>query len=165
MSSATFPAAPTPPGVRLAVRIGVGLGALAVAWGAVTIAGSGLGWLFLALAVICVVPALWQLGMAPHAYTVEGTSIAVHRRVLPDSTFTMRAGPERLAAATLRAASGDSGREGYGDGFARVSRRRTYHAVTDAKKGVRIVVNAGALVVSPDDVDGFMRATAGGSFP
>jgi hypothetical protein len=164
-SAATFPAAPVPTGVRLAVRAGTALVALGVIWGAVTLTGTGLGSLFTALLAVCLAPVLWQVGMAPRAYTVAGPLITVHRRLLPDSDFTMRASPERLAAAIVR--SGDAGSGGRtGDPLARLSRRRTFHALTDARKGIRIAVSrGGALVISPDDPEAFLRATSGGRFP
>jgi hypothetical protein len=164
-SSATFPAAPAPARKQTAARIGAGVVGLVVLWGGLTVAGTGLELLFLGIVTVSVAPVLWQVGMTPQTYSVAGTTIHVHRRVLPDSTFTMRGSPEPLAAAMVAAAAHDRGEEGYGDGFARVSRRRTYTAVTDTRKSVRILVGQGALVISPEDPQRFIDATAGGRFP
>lgn len=164
-SSATFPAAPTPPRVCAVARVVAAVVALVIVWGGITVAGTGLEPLFLGLITISIVPALWQVGMTPQSYSVAGTTINVHRRVLPDSTFTMRGSPERLAAALVASAARDSGEEGGGDPFARLRRRRTFTAVTDARKSIRVAVGRGALVISPDDPQRFIDATAGGSFP
>jgi hypothetical protein len=155
----TYPAAPTPPGVLLAVRVGAGIGAAALLWGALVVRGSGVGGLLGIVALACAAPALWQAAMTPSGYTVSGDVIAVHRRWLRDSRFTMRGAPERLAAAEARDPSTGRGVEGYGEEFARISRRRTFRAVTDARKGISIPIGRqGALVISPDDPDAFLRA-------
>jgi hypothetical protein len=59
----TYPAAPTPPGVLLAVRVGAGIGAAALLWGALVVRGSGVGGLLGIVALACAAPALWQAAM------------------------------------------------------------------------------------------------------
>jgi hypothetical protein len=128
--------------------------------------GSGVGGLLLAVAVLCAAPVVFQLAMTPHAYTVVGDQIEVHRRWLPDSSFAMRGSPERLAVAEARSPAERTGQEGYGERFARISRTRQLPAMTDARKGVRVAIGkGGALLISPEDPDEFVRVTSGGRFP
>jgi hypothetical protein len=161
----TFPAAPMPDGIRRFRRVAGVVAAVAAIWAAVAVQGTGVGGLLAGIAVVCAVPVAWQLAMTPHAYSIEGEQVQVHRRWLPDSTFVMRGSPERLAVAAARSPDAASGEEGYGDRFARISRTRVLSAMTDSRKGVRIAIGrSGALVISPDDPDAFVRAAEGGGF-
>lgn len=164
MSSAvTYPAAPTPARVR-AFRRGAAVAlAVAAVGAAAVVRGSGVGGLLAGIALLCAMPVLWQLAMIPHAYTVEGTRIHVHRRWLPDSSFEMRGTPERLSVAQARAPIAARGQEGFGDSFARLSRTRVLSATTDVQKGVRVAIGrSGALVISPAEPDEFVQASGGG---
>jgi hypothetical protein len=162
MAEVSFPAAPTPPGVRTALRAGGVVALVLVGWGALVVRGTGVGGFLGLLLLACAVPAVWALAMRPHAYSIAGDEVIVHRRWLPDSRFRIRSAPERLHVHVARSPEGaDDPR----DRIARLHRERVYKALTDTRKGVRVPIARGnALLISPDDPDAFVRAGAGGGF-
>jgi hypothetical protein len=161
VTAVTFPAAPTPARTRRFRGVAGTVAAVVGLYAAVTVRGTGLGGLALAVGIACLVPALWHLAMTPHAYTIDGREVLVHRRWLPDSRFTMRGDPERLSEVEAR--SGGAAAAAPRDRISRLDRPRVFSALTDVRKGVRVQIGrGGALVISPDDPDAFVRAGRGG---
>jgi hypothetical protein len=151
----------------MAVIVGVCVAAVVGAWVWWTAAGSGVGWLLLAVGVLMVSPLLWQLGMVPFAYSISSRTVAVHRRWLPDSRFPVVGPAERYDPASAASADPPSMVERMtADTLLTGPRRelsgrneRVFKAVTNIEQAVRVRVPRGSLLVSPEDPDAFLRAS------
>jgi hypothetical protein len=162
----TFVAAPPPAAARRAVAAAVGLAAAVGVWLWWTAAGSGIGGVLIVLAALTASPFVWQLGMVPHAYSVEARTVRVHRRWLPDSRFPI-AGPAERYDPSIAAADPESVTDRINADTLLMGprreltgrRERMFKAVTNIEQAVRVSVPRGALLVSPDDPEAFVRAT------
>jgi hypothetical protein len=161
----TFTAAPPPASARSVLVIAAGAVAGFGGWLWWTTAGSGVEGLLLLVVALVVSPALWQLGMVPHAYSVGSRAVHVHRRWLPDSRFPI-VGPTERFVPSARAAHGSSVADRLNaDTFLIGAHReltgrseRVFKAVTNIERAVRVSVPRGALLVSPEDPEAFVRA-------
>lgn len=156
----TFPAAPLPESTRRRYLAAAGVVVAALVVLPVMAAGTGTSLRLATLVMLVAAPLLWQAGMVPHSYSLDGGRITVHRRLLPDSRFAVT-GEAREGQADpepRRAATGPVYRETPRE-IRRMDRsRRVYRALTDAQRAVRVPIRAGTLLISPADPSEFVRA-------
>lgn len=155
----TFPAAAVPASTRRRYLAGAALLLAALVVVPATAAGTGTSLRLAALVLLVAAPVLWQAGMVPHRYAIDGETVTVHRRYLPDSRFAV-AGEVREGQADpepRRVAAGPVYREAPPE-IRRMDRsRRVYKAMTDPQHAVRVPIRAGTLLVSPEDPQAFVR--------